>query len=267
MSSDGSPRVIVTGQWRAPDGKLRVPIHYLHALKLTAATPVVASRFDLRDDEMIPDALHDLEIIRVDDPMDDSVLADAAGLLVPGGGDVDPAWYGQERHHRTKGVSHERDEFEETLLEAAIDRNMPTLCICHGMQILNVMLGGTLDQHLADTPERIEHDRDKPRAEPAHSIKIEAGSLLGHALGAEEAQVNSHHHQGIDELAGALQATAWSGDGVLEAVEARDHPWLVGVQWHPEVMVPVDACQRRLFEVFVETARSRAEERPVRASR
>jgi putative glutamine amidotransferase len=265
--SEAQPRIVVTGQWWADDGKLRVPTHYMLALKASGVEPVVASPFELRDDQVIPDDLQPFDLTGIDDPGDASMLEEAHGLLIPGGGDVDPSWYGQEPHHRTKGVSHQRDTYEETLLTEAMNRGVPVLCVCHGMQILNVLLGGTLDQHLADTPERIEHDRDKPRAEPVHSIDVEEDSLLAHALGVGPSQVNSHHHQGVDELGSGLRTTAWSGDGVLEAMEVVDHPWMVAVQWHPEVMAAVDPKQRLLFDDFVQAARSFAGSRSIRVCR
>jgi putative glutamine amidotransferase len=254
--SDDAPRILLSGQWWADDEKLRVPTHYILALKAAGAECVVASPFELRDDEELSDELQPFELIHIGDLGDPSVLDGMDGLLIPGGGDVDPARYGEEPHHRTRGVSKVRDTFEETLLHEAFQTHLPALCICHGMQILNVMLGGTLDQHLADTPERIEHDRDKPRAEPVHSIEVEEGTLLAEALGPGESEINSHHHQGIAELAEGLRPTAWSGDGVLEAFEVADQPWVVAVQWHPEVMAPVDAGERRIFELFVSATRA-----------
>ena len=125
--------------------------------------------------EEVPD---DVPLTTGIDPYDASGLDDADALLLPGGGDIDPEWYGCERHPRTHGVSHRRDRFELTLLGEALRRDMPVLAICHGMQLLNVHLGGTLDQHLADRGNRLQHDRDMPRAEPAHGTRIDATSPL-----------------------------------------------------------------------------------------
>lgn len=185
------------------------------------------------------------------DPYDASGLDDADALLLPGGGDIDPEWYGCERHPRTHGVSHRRDRFELTLLAEALERDMPILAICHGMQLLNVHLGGTLDQHLADSPNRLQHDRDRPRAEPAHRIRIADDSPLAEIIGATTAPVNSHHHQGLDRVADGLVEIAWAEDGVLEGVYAPGRSWVVGVQWHPEAMAPVDPRQLEIFEDLV----------------
>ena len=261
------PEVVVTGQWEPSDDSLKLPIHYIHALRSAGVRTVVASPFELRPGAEVPDELHPLQMATGLDVNDASVLAGAAGLLVPGGGDVDPAWYGQEPHPRTTGISHTRDEFERTMLSAALGEDLPVLCICHGVQILNVHLGGTLHQHLADVPGRIHHDRDRPRVDPVHAVTVKPGSITARVLGANETQVNSHHHQGIDRPAGVLEETAWAGDGVVEGVESRAHRWVVGVQWHPEVMAPVDGRQRRLFEGFTSAVRRHAGRRAAGRSR
>ncbi|HEX2294875.1 MAG TPA: gamma-glutamyl-gamma-aminobutyrate hydrolase family protein [Actinomycetota bacterium] len=201
--------------------------------------------------EEVPD---DVPLVTGIDPYDPSGLDDADALLLPGGGDIDPEWYGCERHPRTHGVSHRRDRFELTLLAEALERDMPLLAICHGMQLLNVHLGGTLDQHLADRPNRLQHDRDMPRAEPAHGLRTTPDGPLAHITGAVELPVNSHHHQGLDRVADGLVEIAWAEDGVLEGVYGPDYTWVVGVQWHPEAMAPVDPRQRSLFEHFVGAA-------------
>jgi putative glutamine amidotransferase len=185
--------------------------------------------------------------------------------LLPGGGDIDPEWYGCERHPRTHGVSHRRDRFELTLLEEALERDMPVLAICHGMQLLNVHLGGTLDQHLADSPNRLQHDRDRPRAEPAHAIRMADDGPLARIVGDTTTPVNSHHHQGLARVAEGLVEVAWAEDGVLEGVYAPSFTWVVGVQWHPEAMAPVDARQLAIFEHFVGAAAANVT-RPARSA-
>jgi gamma-glutamyl-gamma-aminobutyrate hydrolase PuuD len=187
------------------------------------------------------------------EPTDISGLEGASGLLLPGGGDIDPDWYGVERHPRTHNVSHRRDRFELSLLAAALERDMPVFAICHGMQLLNVHLGGTLEQHLADDPSRLEHDRDRPRAEPVHDVRIADGSILARVMGTE-GPVNSHHHQGLGKVSGSLEQIAWAEDGVLEAVVAPANTWVLGVQWHPEAMADTDEHQRGLFEEFLDAA-------------
>jgi gamma-glutamyl-gamma-aminobutyrate hydrolase PuuD len=238
--------IAVVGQWRS--GYLRFPLTYAHAVRSAGGDPKVLSTFEAAPGDEISE---DFELLAGLDPHDASVLDGAQGLLIPGGGDIDPAWYGCERHPRTHNVNHRRDRFELTLMKEALARDIPILAICHGMQLLNVHFGGTLDQHLADDPRRLDHDRDRPRAEPAHSLRVEPGTLLEEILGPNP-QVNSHHHQGLQRIADELVEVAWAEDDVLEAVVVPSHGWVVGVQWHPEAMAPVDAAERALFEAFVD---------------
>ena len=243
------PWIAVIGQWRK--GQLRLPIPYAHSVRLAGGSPKVLSTFAAMPSEEVPE---DLEVFTNLDPYDPSPLEGASGLIIPGGGDIDPSLYGAPRHPRTHNVSQRRDRFELTLLNEALENDMPVLAICHGMQLLNVHLGGTLDQHLSDHPGRLDHYRDRPIAEPAHGLEVKEDSLLEEVLGATSLPVNTHHHQGLEEVAEPLEQVGWADDGVLEAVVSRDHSWVVGVQWHPEAMAAVDPIQLRLFEEFVEAA-------------
>ena len=239
--------VAVVGQWRKTYARLPVP--YAAAVEASGGRPRVLSTFNLPPGEKVPEGVDALLGL---DPTDPAPLDGASGLLLPGGGDIDPEWYGCPRHPRTKNVSHRRDRFELTLLGAALEHDIPVLAICHGMQLLNVLLGGTLDQHLSDNADRLDHDRDRPRAEPVHEIRVKEGSLLADVLGPREAPVNSHHHQGLEKIGRDLEEIAWSGDGVLEAVQMKGQRWVLGVQWHPEAMAPVHDLQKRIFDTFVE---------------
>jgi putative glutamine amidotransferase len=212
----------------------------------------VLSTFEELASEEIPD---DVELHAELDPYDASHLEGASGLVLCGGGDVDPQLYGRKRHPRTHNVSQRRDRFELTMIGAALDQDMPMLAICRGMQLLNVHFGGALDQHLLDTPGRFDHYRDRPIAEPAHDLSVKEGSLLAEIVGSPHVKVNTHHHQGLEAPAGPLDEIAWAEDGVLEAVESREHSWVLGVQWHPEAMAPVDRTQAGLFEAFVDAVR------------
>jgi putative glutamine amidotransferase len=218
---------------------------------LAGGHPKVLSTFDLAPGETAPD---DLEIVAGLDPYDSSALGDACGLVIPGGGDIDPALYGRPRHPRTHAVSQKRDRFELTLLSEALERDMPVLAICHGMQLLNVFDGGTLNQHLMDDPSKLDHYRDRPLAEPAHGVSLTEGSILAGIMGSVAVQVNTHHHQGLDDVASSLEPIGWSEDGVLEAVIDRDHTWVLGVQWHPEAMAPVDENELAIFSAFIEAS-------------
>ena len=247
----GRPWIAVVAQWRK--GLTRLPLPYTHAVQSSGGHTKVLSTFELPTGEEIPAGLEAYSEL---DPYDASCLEGASGLLLPGGGDIDPELYGCPRHPRTHNVSHRRDRFELTLLAEALERDLPVLAICHGMQLLNVHYGGRLVQHLADNPKRLDHDRDRPRAEPVHKLMIKEGSFFAELIGTTNTPVNSHHHQGLDGAAGPLEEVGWAEDGVLEAVVSTDHSWVVGVQWHPEAMADTDARQRTLFDRFVAAAAS-----------
>ncbi len=161
------------------------------------------------------------------------------GLLLSGGGDVDPGAYGAQRAAATGGVDPQRDQVEFALLASALDRGIPVLGVCRGCQVINVALGGTLHQHLPDLT-TLEHLRREPRDEISHTVAVEKGSLLHDVLGREEVEVNRIHHQAVDRLAPPLRPVACAPDGVIEAVEDPSRP-LLAVQWHPESLVPAGA--------------------------
>lgn len=230
----------------------RLPLVYVDAVARAGGRPRVLSTFRLDPSEDVPAGWDVIDGVAANDA---SALAGASALLLPGGGDIDPAFYGHERHARTHKVSRRRDEFEMTLLQRALEEDMPVLCICKGMQLLNVHLGGSLIQHLADDPDNLDHDRDRPRAEPVHKVRIKPGSALSDVLPLANVPVNSHHHQGIGDLAPVLEPVGWAEDDVLEAVESGTHRWVVGVQWHPEAMVATDERQLAIFGGFVGAAR------------
>jgi putative glutamine amidotransferase len=234
---------------------MRPPTHYLHAVESAGGYGRVFSTHNPASDVEIPVGM---DLTSGLDPDDLSPLDGAIGLVLPGGGDIDPATYGQEAHPQTHAVNRRRDRFEMNLLNAALERDLPVLAICRGMQMLNIVLGGTLEQHLADDSDRLDHYRDRPRAEHAHSVTITPGSLMAGIFETTEMGVNSHHHQGLGVVSPQLRQVAWAEDGVLEGVESREHSWVVGVQWHPEVMAPVEARQLKVFERFLEASRHHA---------
>jgi putative glutamine amidotransferase len=178
-------------------------------------------------------------VLLLPDPEDaedpDGVLDMIDALIVAGGaGDVDPALYGQEPHPETGPVQRERDAYELALVRAAIDRRMPTLGICRGMQILNVAYGGGIEQHLPDAVGHGDH-RHTPGTFADHEVELETGSLAARAVGAEKAPVKSHHHQGVREIGDGLVVTGRSDDDAVEALEDPSCPFVLGVLWHPEV--------------------------------
>jgi len=161
----------------------------------------------------------------------DQLLDLLDGLVLAGGSDLDPASYGARPHEQTGATSPERDRFELALAHGAIERDLPVLGVCRGMEVLNVAYGGTLEQHLG----AVDRHRHTPGAFSDHEVRLEPGSLAARAVGAERTAVKSHHHQGLDELGEGLAVTGRSlPDGLVEAVEDPERRHVLGVLWHPE---------------------------------
>jgi putative glutamine amidotransferase len=174
------------------------------------------------------------------------------GLLVSGGGDIDPAHYGETRLDGIDGVDAERDRTEMTLVRWLSDSAKPFFGICRGAQVLNVALGGTLYRDVSDHPGAGRHSYypDLPYDLRPHEIKIEEESILARAIGQPIVTVNSLHHQAVRDVAPGLKATALAPDGIIEAIELPGRPFVLGVQWHPECL-PEAPEMRRLFDSFV----------------
>lgn len=181
------------------------------------------------------------------------------GLFLPGGEDIDPSHYGAERHPLLGATDKERDRTELLVAQWAVESGMPFLGVCRGLQVLNVVCGGTLYQDLhAECPTLHKHDYTPPTYERyriSHTIRIEPDSRLAHALGAVH-EVNSMHHQGINRLGAGLRVVARAEDGLPEAIEAPVLPYVVGVQWHPEELATTDQHSSNLFYDFVTAAAS-----------
>jgi putative glutamine amidotransferase len=173
----------------------------------------------------------------VEDP--DQALDLIDGLVLVGGADIDPAFYGQPAHEQTVETVPERDAFEIALARAAIERDLPVLGICRGMQLLNVARGGTLLQHLPEHVGHGEHLRSIGSFDGAdHDVSLRAGSLAASAAGESEHATKSHHHQGIDRLGEGFVVSGRSPlDDLPEAIELPDKRFVLGVQWHPEADV------------------------------
>jgi putative glutamine amidotransferase len=167
------------------------------------------------------------------------------GLILSGGNDLDPSAYGSEPHASTNGTNPARDRGELALLTAALERDLPVLAICRGVEVLNVARGGDLVQHLPDVVEHEEH-RSVLGEFSEHPVRVDPSSRIGEVRGA----VKSHHHQGVGRLGAGLREVAWAEDGTVEALEDPDRPFVVGVLWHPEAGEDL-----RLFEQLVEAAR------------
>lgn len=179
------------------------------------------------------------------------------GLFLPGGEDIDPANYGAERHDLLGATDKERDRTELLLTRWAVEKGMPVLGVCRGVQMINVACGGSLYQDiLSERPDLAKHDYFPPSFERfriSHPIDIEADSLLAHAMG-QVHEVNSMHHQGIDRIGYGLRVVARADDGLPEALEAPALPYVVGVQWHPEELAKTDQMSANLFYDFVRAA-------------
>lgn len=181
------------------------------------------------------------------------------GVIISGGGDIDPMQYGQsDVHDKTYGIHVGRDSLELSIAKEAIERDIPVLCICRGIQILNVALGGTLIQDIPDQyPTDIEHRQQEPgipKEEPGHRVSVTPGSLLERTYGSSEIAVNSFHHQAIKDLAPMLVIDGVATDEVVEAVSHPGSTWILGVQWHPEMMFRAHPEHLKPFEALVHQA-------------
>ena len=186
------------------------------------------------------------------------VIAVLDGLVLTGGGDVDPAAYGEEPDPEVGGVNPARDASERALLAAALEADLPVLAICRGCQVLNVYLGGTLHQHLPDVVGNLDHRRAPMQFEDV-DVETVSGTRTAGVFGASTT-VRCSHHQAIRDLGRDLVVTARAGDGVIEAVELPPSRFVLAVQWHPE-----EAMDQRPFDALVQAARDHMEERSVRA--
>jgi putative glutamine amidotransferase len=183
------------------------------------------------------------------------LLGQVAGVCLSGGPDLDPVAYGARRHELTGPSWVQLDRFELALARAADARRLPVFAICRGLQVLNVARGGTLHQHLPDVAgERIRHRQTEPGHQLTHWVTLTGPSRLRSILGSDRRMVNSFHHQAVLRLGDGLTVTARASDGTVEAVEAPDRDFVLGVQWHAECLVDRPE-QAALFRTFVDAAR------------
>ncbi|MBI4608637.1 MAG: gamma-glutamyl-gamma-aminobutyrate hydrolase family protein [Candidatus Rokubacteria bacterium] len=188
------------------------------------------------------------------------LVASLDGLLLTGGGDLDPARFDEPPHPTLAEVSPARDRLEIILVERFMEARRPILAICRGIQVLNVARGGSLYQDVASDPgTAIQHQQKGPRDQPTHAVEVVSGSLLARTVGSDELEVNSLHHQAVKTVGRGLLPVAFAPDGIVEGVELEDAGsghFVLGVQWHPEELVAKDPASRRLFGTFVDASRT-----------
>jgi len=176
------------------------------------------------------------------------------GVVLIGGGDINPSHYNGGNHPEIYNLDPQRDSTELALTHAVIERRVPTLAICRGLQLVNTALGGSLHLHLPDAVGNSVIHRAVPREPVPHSITIAPDSFLASLLGVTETETASWHHQAINRLAPSLVPVAWAPDGVVEAVELPGRPELIAVQWHPELTAERDKQQQALFDALIRMA-------------
>ncbi len=212
---------------------------YLHAVQQAGGVPV-----------LLPPQLSKASLERLVRGLD--------ALLLTGGGDVDPATFGEAPHPTLYEVAPARDALETQVTLIALEKKTPLLAICRGIQVLNVVLGGSLHQDVATEPgTQIQHSQKEAREQTTHKVTVTPRSRLGRVLGAEDLEVNSFHHQVIKSLGRGLVPVAWAPDKLVEGVELDDDSqFVLGVQWHPEHLVGNSEPARRLFSALVTAARA-----------
>ena len=228
------PLIGLTTYGRNADNRYTLPAEYLEAVRRAGGVPVLLAPGEDRWQQL-------LDVI------------DA--IILTGGGDVDPEHYSGRSHPLNYAIDGERDAAELAIGCHAIDTGLPTLGICRGAQILNVGRGGTLIEHIPDEiGEKVLH-RAPPRKPIPHSVRVKSDSKLAQITGALEFEIASWHHQALRDVASDFSVVAHAADGTIEAIEMPAHPWLIAVQWHPELTASTDPRQQRLFDAIVNAAR------------
>ncbi len=203
--------------------KLTINENYVRAIELAGGIPLLASYADMKNI--------------------DEYLEICDGVLFSGGDDINVEFLNEEPNEKNNAVPIKRDEFEIELLKKCIEKDIPTFCICRGVQVLNVVCGGTLFQHIEN------HMCEKE--EISHKILIKRNTLLFEAIGDVELEVNSVHHQALNKIGNNLKISSFSSDGYIEAVESINNKFILGVQWHPEYLVDNGNRNLNLFKLFI----------------
>lgn len=190
----------------------------------------------------------------------DQLLHLLDGVLLSGGGDIDPTHFGRRQHRSTAGISAERDDLELRTFGAAKAHGLPILGICRGLQLINVAMGGTLVQDIPDeragSSQHRQHLDGLARDDVSHAVCLAVDSQLAEIYGSTRVMTNSYHHQAVDDLADGLTITGRADDGTIESFEAESGPFVIAVQWHPETLYRRHTDHARIFQAFVEAARA-----------
>jgi putative glutamine amidotransferase len=225
------PLIGITTYGRDEQNRFALPVEYVDSVRRAGGAVL-----------LMPPGLADL----------DRWLEAVDGVILAGGGDIDPGEYGGAAHETVYMVDAERDRSELELARKVLRRGVPTFGICRGTQVINVALGGTLYEHLPDVVGEDVLHRAPPREPTPHAIQVDPGAGLAEILGVLQFFAASWHHQAIRDLAPSLKAVARAPDGIVEALEKPDHPWLHAVQWHPELTAAEDPVQQGLFDAVVD---------------
>jgi putative glutamine amidotransferase len=237
LSLNRPPRIGITPEERNDRGDLILPTTYLDAIARAGGLPLILSPWHNSAQEVLP-------------------MLD--GLILSGGGDLDPRLYAGEVHASIYGIDPRRDAFDIDLVRLAVQNELPTLAICRGFQVANVALGGDLHPHLPDIlGTRVEHRGDPPSYVP-HAVHVLPGTRLREHLACERVDPESWHHQAVRRLATDLTINALADDGCIEGAELSDYAYFLAVQWHPETTAATDSTQQRLFDGLVAAAARRA---------
>lgn len=239
IKRDSRPRIGLTLDAEPPGGYARFPWYAIRENYTTAVSAAGGLPLPLPHEVALAPAYMDA----------------LDGLLVTGGAfDLDPAMYGATDRHETVVTKDRRTAFERALVQIALERGLPVLGICGGQQLLNVVLGGDLIQHIPDSyPHCLAHEQPNPRDQPGHTVHIRAGTRLHGIVGTTELAVNSAHHQSAGRVGEGVVVSAEAPDGVIEAIEDPRPPFCIGVQWHPEFWIT--AGDRALFDAFIAACR------------
>ena len=231
-----SPLIGITTYHREREGRSRfsLPDTYVEAVRQAGGMPVLLAPGQQRVEDL---------------------LARFDGLVLSGGGDLAPARFGGPSHPQVYFVCEERDDFEISLIHGVLQRELPTLAICRGTQVLNVALGGDIHVHLEDEVGSQVRHRASQDQHTSHPVTLEAGSRLASLFEAGDlAAIASWHHQAVRRLGEGLRPVAWAPDETVEALELDGVPTLTAVQWHPELQIEAGSPQRRLFQWLVRLA-------------